>query len=168
MTEAGPAYAVRPARPADAVALAAAHHLAWEQAYRGVMPDRLLDDLDEEDLVQRWRTILEVDQPDGVVAVGVAPDGEVLGFASGGPTRDEDGPTAWELYAVNIVADAYGSGLAQDLVASVVRDRPATLWVLVDNPRARAFYAKEGFVDGGDRKTHEASGCEEMRLVRRG
>lgn len=109
---------------------------------------------------------LEVDDPDAVVAVGLSPAGEVLGFASGGPTRDPDGPAEWELYAVNVVATAYGSGLAVDLVAAVVGDRPSSVWVLEENARARAFYAREGWVADGARRVHEATACPEMRMVR--
>ena len=114
-----------------------------------------------------WSLRFEVNEPDAVVVVGVAPDGEVLGFASGGPTRDVDAPVAWELYAVNLVGAAYGTGLGHDLVAAVTGDSPSHLWVLVGNPRARGFYAKEGYVADGAERSHEASGCPEMRMVRR-
>ena len=113
-----------------------------------------------------WRMTLEVDGPDGVVAVAVSPDAEVLGFASGGPARDADGPTEWELYTVNVVASAYGSGLSHDLVAAVTRQRPATVWVLRENSRARGFYAKEGYVADGAMRTHEGKGLPELRMVR--
>ena len=161
-------YAVRPPVPQDAPGLAHAHWLAWREAYRGVMPDDYLDARSEERLARDWQVRLEMDEPDGIVAVGVAPTGEVLGFASGGPSRDDDAPVAWELYAVNVVRPAYGSGLGRDLVAAVVGDRPNHLWLLVDNPRARAFYEREGYVADGAEKVHEGSGCLEMRMVRRG
>ena len=115
-----------------------------------------------------WRVRLEMDEPDGVVAVGVSPSGEVLGFASAGPSRDEDAPCAWELYAVNVVSAAYGTGLGRALLSAATGDRPNHLWVLVDNPRARTFYAKEGYLADGAQKVHEGSGCLEMRMVRHG
>jgi hypothetical protein len=160
-------YAVRSPLPEDAPGLGHAHWLTWQEAYRGVMPDDYLERQTEDRMTAKWQVRLEMDEPDGIVAVGVSPDGEVLGFASGGPTRDDDAPVAWELYAVNIVGTAYGVGLGHDLVAAVTGDRPNHLWVIVDNPRARAFYAKEGYVPDGVEKIHEASGCLEMRMVRR-
>ncbi|MEO7071048.1 MAG: GNAT family N-acetyltransferase [Nostocoides sp.] len=117
---------------------------------------------------ETWRIRLEMDEPDGVVAVGVSPGEEVLGFASGGPSQEADPACAWELYAVNVVRAAYGTGLGHDLVAAVTRDRPSHLWVLVENSRARAFYAKEGYVADGAERMHEASGCLEIRMVRCG
>ncbi len=114
-----------------------------------------------------WVIVRELDEPDAVLAV--ARDHEVtLGFASAGPTRDADAPTAWELYAIDVVASALGSGLAQDLLATVVADRPVTAWTLCDNARALAFYLKEGFVVDAARRLHEGSGRAEMRLLRGG
>lgn len=167
MAERQLSYAVRPPLPQDAPGIARAHWLAWREAYRGVMPDDYLDGRSEDRLAETWRIRLEMDEPEGVVAVGVSPSGEVLGFASGGPPRDGDASLAWELYAVNVVSAAYGTGLGHDLVAAVTGGRPNHLWVLVDNPRARAFYAKEGYVADGAEKVHEASGCLEMRMTRR-
>lgn len=161
-------YAVRSPLPQDAPGIAHAHWLAWREAYRGVMPEDYLERRTEERLTQSWRVRLEMDEPEGVVAVGVSADGEVLGFASAGPSRDEDAPTAWELYAVNVVSAAYGTGLGRDLVSAATGARPSHLWVLVDNPRARAFYAKHGYLPDGARKVHEGSGCLEMRMVRSG
>jgi hypothetical protein len=114
-----------------------------------------------------WRLRLDVDEPSAVVAVGISPEGEELGFASAGPSRDADLEGGWELYALNTVSVARGSGLASALVAVTVGDRPGAVWVLVDNARARAFYAREGWADDGSRRTHEGSGCLEMRMVRR-
>lgn len=160
------AYAVRAALPEDAPGIARVHRRAWHEAYDELMGADVIDERPVSELEEGWRVRLEVDEPDGIVAVGVSPSGEILGFASGGPTRDDDGSTAWELYAVNIVATAYGTGLGGDLVRAVTGDRANTLWVLVDNGRARAFYAKHGFVDEGGRKVHDASGCAEMRMIR--
>jgi hypothetical protein len=114
-----------------------------------------------------WRLRLDVDEPNAVVAVAISPEGVELGFASAGPSRDADLDGDWELYALNTITSAHGSGLARDLVAATVGDRPSAVWVLADNARARAFYAREGWADDGSRRTHEASGCLEMRMVRR-
>lgn len=115
-----------------------------------------------------WTIRLEVDEPDAVLAVAVGPDGAQLGFASGGPSRDPDAPTPWELYAVGVAPAAHGTGLAGDLVAAATGERPHTVWVLEDNARARAFYAKQGYADEGGRATHEGSGGPQQRLVRGG
>ncbi len=99
--------------------------------------------------------------------VVVDPDGRLGGFGSAGPSRDEDAPTEWELYAVNLVPQARGTGVADRLLDELVGDRAATLWVVEGNARARAFYARRGFVDEGGRDAHPATGTPEVRLVRR-
>lgn len=46
-------------------------------------------------------------------------------------------------------------------------DGPAQLWVARDNPRAYAFYRRNGFrPDGAEQVMPEAEGFVEVRLVR--
>jgi ribosomal protein S18 acetylase RimI-like enzyme len=111
------------------------------------------------------RLRFELDEPDGIVVVATGLDGEMVGFASAGPTRDEDAPTEWELYAINVVASHHGTGVADDLVAAVIGERPTTLWVAKDNGRARAFYDRHGFSVEGGAKAHESTGTAEIRMI---
>ncbi len=113
-----------------------------------------------------WRIRLDLAEPDVVVAVGISLGGEEIGFASAGPTRDTDLDDRWELYALNVVAAARGSGLAGDLVAATVGDRASSVWVLAGNERALAFYAREGWVADRAERTHAGSGLPEVRLLR--
>lgn len=160
-------YAVRPAAVSDAEALGRVHTAIWREAYAGLLPADYLDALSAEDSARRWRLRLEVDEPEALVVVATAgEDEEIVGLATGGPSRDEDAPTVWELYAINVLAAHHGTGLADELVATVVGDRPASLWVLVDNARAQAFYRRHGFAPDGAAKVHEGTGAPEIRMVR--
>ena len=94
--------------------------------------------------------------------------GRLVGFASAGPCRDDDAPARRELYGLYVEAGSRGTGLADLLVERVLRGRDASLWVLDDNPRARAFYARHGFTPDGHRAVHDATGAPEVRLVRSG
>lgn len=114
-----------------------------------------------------WVVVREVDGPDAIVAVARDAGGGMVGFASAGPTRDADAPTPWELYTVDVVPSAYGTGLAQRLVADVLADRTTTVWAWCENGPALRFYAKAGFTPDGARRVHEDSGRAEMRLLRR-
>ena len=49
---------VRAATPADAAAIAGVHVRSWQAAYRGIVPDEVLDGLSLPDREQRWRSIL--------------------------------------------------------------------------------------------------------------
>jgi ribosomal protein S18 acetylase RimI-like enzyme len=108
-----------------------------------------------------------MDEPDGVVVVSTGPDGEIVGLASAGPTRDEDAPTEWELYAINVLAAHHGTGVADQLIVAVMAQRSTTLWVVRDNPRAHAFYRRHGFSVEGGTKVHESTGAPEIRMISR-
>ena len=160
-------YVVRPPRVRDAEELGRVHVQVWREAYAGHMPADHLEGLDPVKSAERWRLRLEMDGPDGIVVVATGPDGEIVGIASAGPTRDEDAPTEWELYAINVLAAHHGTGVADQLLTAVIAQRPATLWVVRDSARAHAFYRRHGFGVEGATKVHEGTGAPEIRMVRR-
>ena len=160
-------YAVRLARVEDADEVGRVHVQVWREAYAGHMPADYLEGLDPMKSAARWKLRFEMDEPDGTVLVATGPDGEIVGFAAAGPTRDEDAPTDWELYAINVLADHHGTGVADQLIIAALAERPATLWVVNDNARAEAFYRRHGFSVEGATKLHDGTGASEMRMVRR-
>jgi ribosomal protein S18 acetylase RimI-like enzyme len=164
MTESG--YAVRSPRAEDAEEAGRVHLQVWREAYSENMPAAFLAGLDPVKAADRWRLRFEMDEPDGIVVVATGRDGEIVGLASAGPTRDADAPTEWELYSINVLAAHHGSGVADQLIAAAVAGRPATLWVLLDNLRAHAFYRRHGFSVEGGSKIHEGSGATEIRMIR--
>jgi ribosomal protein S18 acetylase RimI-like enzyme len=159
-------YAVRTPRVEDADEAARVHIQVWREAYADNMPAEFLEGLDPVRAAERWRLRFEMDDPDGVVVVATGRDGEIVGIASAGPTRDQDAPTEWELYSINVLAAHHGSGVADQLITAAVAQRPATLWVVRDNPRADAFYRRHGFGVEGASKIHEGSGATEIRMIR--
>lgn len=62
------------------------------------------------------------------------------------------------------LADLHGTGAGQLLLDAVLGDSPALLWVAKDNPRARRFYARNGFAADGAEE--EAMGLTVVRMVR--
>ncbi len=102
-------------------------------------------------------------------------DGELVGFARVGPTRDDDlAPQGlWELYAIYLAPSAWGLGggsqLLRATLASVPDGVPATaLWVLAGNGRGRRFYERHGYVADGSAKTIDLGGAalDEVRYRR--
>jgi GNAT superfamily N-acetyltransferase len=97
----------------------------------------------------------------------------VLGFATCGPARPNATAGApvrdRELWSLYVLAAEYGTGLASRLLEAVLpAGTPAELWVFEANPRARAFYAKHGFVPDGARHVFgpELQHQPEIRMVR--
>lgn len=161
-------WQLRPLALQDSDELGRVHMAVWRDAYAGLMPADYLAGLSDERCADRWRELAgrPTDAPERTLVV-VDPDGRLAGFGSAGPSRDEDAPTEWELYAVNLAPHARGTGVADRLVDELLGVRDATLWVVEGNARARAFYTRRGFVDEGGRSEHPATGTPEIRMVRR-
>ena len=155
---------VRPARPDDAGPLGRCHLDCWREAY-SVLVDgpgfrAALTRVDER--VERWRQVL-AGPHQTVVAVA---DGQVVGFASSGPQRDEDLDVPLELYALYVRRARWGTGLGHRLLQTVLGEAAGSLWVFRDNDRAVDFYARHGFRRDGAEKVEEFFGGVEVRMVR--
>ena len=153
---------VRAALPEDADAFAACHLACWREAYEELWGAERFDEFDVDRMAVRRRKEIEA----GIAQHFLGElDGEVIGIAIAGPTRDTDAPTEQELYAIYVRAAHQGSGLADDLLDATLGDRPALLWVYRDNPRASAFYVHHDFIPDGDERT-DSVGILEIRMVR--
>lgn len=140
------------------------HVRVWQEAYAGLLPDDYLAGLDPTIGPARWR---ERFGSSPMVGWWLARDEDgIVGMATSGPPRDEDPPVDLELYAINVLRRAHGTGLADDLMARAIGDRPAYLWVLEGNDRAIAFYRRHGFADEGGRKPEPGTGALELRMTR--
>ncbi|WP_402469047.1 GNAT family N-acetyltransferase [Isoptericola aurantiacus] len=142
---------IRPATPSDAAAIARVHLTSWRGAYAHVLPAEYLDSLDVDERASRWEKILDAGRGTTLVAEA---DGRTLGFASYGPSRDEDAENGClELYAIYLDPESWGRGVARDLMRTVLADVPTdvqmTLWVLSENDRAHHFYRRHGFQPDG-------------------
>lgn len=141
---------VRPAVLDDAERIAFVHATSWRETY-----GRFVDDPDHspwfavEPRIAMWRTNLIEHTFDTVVAL----DGDdLVGFAgthATPPTADEQPVRPEELTMLYVLALAHGSGAGQALLDAALGERPASLWVAEDNPRAKAFYRRNGFTADG-------------------
>jgi RimJ/RimL family protein N-acetyltransferase len=140
---------VRLAEVSDAPAVASVHVRSWQAAYRGVIPDAVLDNLSVEARTPGWERHIS----SGGVWVGLIDD-EIAGFAMAGPSRDADAP--FELYSIYLLPAAWGTGLGLSLAeAAIAGQRDVIVWVLEENKRARRFYERLGFRPDGTTRTQE-------------
>jgi ribosomal protein S18 acetylase RimI-like enzyme len=161
---------VRRAVLEDAASIAAVHVRTWQVAYRGLMPEEVLDGLSVEKREENWRRALSAGE---VFAVYVAVEEMgVVGFcAVGAPSRDDDaGKGVAEIGAIYVDPDSWRMGVGRALMDVALADlraagwRQVTLWVLAENQQARDFYRRFGFEPDGAEMTHEGSGETEVRL----
>ncbi len=149
----------------DAAELARVHVAVWREAYAALMPAAFLASLDPVAAAASWRERLADPVPD--VRTWIARDADgICGMTSSGPARDEDAPTGWQLYAINVLARVYGTGIGDALLDRAIGDRAAYLWIAEGNARAAAFYRRHGFAEDGGRATHASSGTTELRMSR--
>jgi GNAT superfamily N-acetyltransferase len=160
---------VRDAKPDDAFAVESIRVRGWQIAYRHVFPPEELDLLPVDET--RWRKRF-IEEPPGWSTFVAERDGDIVGFASVGPSRDER--DIGELYAIYVDPHSWSNGVGRALIERAEQRLArefdeATLWVLSDNPRARRFYERAGWhVDGASKVEHRLGvRSEETRYRKR-
>jgi ribosomal protein S18 acetylase RimI-like enzyme len=136
---------IRKATPNDALGIAHVHVESWRTTYAGIVPDAYLNGLDEWKRAQQWREML-IRNDEVLIAER---DGEVVGFITGGPSRDNVEDCDAELYAIYLLKEAQRSGIGIDLLRELARSltqlgfMSMDVWVLETNS-AKGFYARMG------------------------
>lgn len=113
-------YVVRPARVEDADRIGAIHVQAWRESYWDLVHAGALAALDPVARAQRWRQWLQLPVSPVRLLVGVHPDGRIVGMIVVGPCRDIDNPTPDEVWAINLLAECKGSGLADLMLTTAL------------------------------------------------
>ena len=157
--------AVRPARVGDAPQMARVNVRCWQETYRGLMSDAVLDDPGFLAVRERFWTAALTDERYRENRVAVAERaGELIGIAMSGPPLDVGAAWARQLYVLYVYAADHGSGAGSALLNAVVDPAESVaLWVADPNPRAQAFYRKHGFVPDGAAQVE--GGVREIRMV---
>jgi ribosomal protein S18 acetylase RimI-like enzyme len=162
---------LRHAALGDAPAIAQINLASWEAAYRGIVADAFLDNASLEGRTTQWRErITAAANPILVAEV----NGALQGYCSLVlPARDTDaGSLTAEIGAIYIAPDRFRGGIGSALIDAaldLMRERAfrdATLWVLTQNTRARAFYGRHGFHTDGTLQWIDGLEAEEIRLRR--
>jgi RimJ/RimL family protein N-acetyltransferase len=154
---------VRPATLGDSERIADIHVRTWQAAYAGVMPQDFLDRLDVDARTAMWRRAIDGGTPPGAIFLAEV-DGEVVGFIAVGRYRRSEGgpdPAVGEVFAIYVDAEHWSTRAGHALMRAAV-DHLADhgvaeirLWVLADNPRARRFYERFGYVADGETRVED-------------
>jgi GNAT superfamily N-acetyltransferase len=154
-----PYVKIRKATVADALAVETVRVTSWKLAYRGLVPDAYLDAM----AVDASRRVAIITAGDATTLLAVD-GGTPVGMAAFGPTRDDD-LDGLELFALYVLPAVWRAGIGTALLAACGPVR--SVWVLEDNARAQAFYARQGFVpDGISTVLDLGDPLVEVRMVR--
>jgi GNAT superfamily N-acetyltransferase len=138
---------VRIATPDDADAIERVRTDTWRAAYRGLMPDEILDRLGYD--ATRRRHAMAAMPPDRFVLVAEH-DRALVGFVNGGRSRVEDAAHPGEIYAIYVLPSHQGHGHGSALMRAGAREclargwRGMLIWVLRENWPSRRFYERMG------------------------
>lgn len=159
---------LREATVADAEAIMRLHMRCHEEAYGRHLPPEFFD-LRRQTLPGRIENLKKAMIAGHIPTV--ACDGQgLVGVATAGHSADPRAPKPLELRMIYILERVYGRGVGQLMLDAVIGSKAAFLWVLADNPRAHAFYVKNGFaLDGATDFMDEAwHRLPIVRMVREG
>ena len=137
---------IRRAVPADVEAIARVHIQAWQESYRGLIPDAAINSHTLEQRLSRWTLTLQ--NPDILVYLPER-DGAVCGFVSFGEARPGLAAEG-EVYSFHLLQSIKRQGVGRALFTQLcneLRARGVTslgLWVLPENTPARRFYEAMG------------------------
>jgi GrpB-like predicted nucleotidyltransferase (UPF0157 family)/GNAT superfamily N-acetyltransferase len=164
---------VRRATESDARAIAEVHVRSWLAAYRGILPENVLDGLSASERERSWRRHLGSGGEHWWALVAEVPGAGIAGFCSvATPSRDEGaGERTAEVTALYVDPDRLREGTGGVLLAAALGElsekgwHDAVLWVLPENEGALAFYNRFEFaVEPGVEKVEERSGRPVIRL----
>lgn len=150
--------AIRKAVLGDEAGIAKVHARSWRVAYRGQLPDAMLDALDVDARAESWGRLLS--DPALTVLVDETEQDGIVGFVAVGASRDDDAPPdTGEIQAIYVDPSQWGRGTGSRLLSSGLErlaaagSPRATLWVLESNQRTRRFYEDRGWSHDGHTKS---------------
>ena len=165
----GMTFTLRVPGPRDAPEIADVHIQTWRETYSHLLPDGFFDDDYVQGRHRMWSRLLEEPREGWHVRVAEK-DGKVIGLAMSGPStgeEDEELVRDRQLYMLYVIAEEHGAGVGQALLDAVLGAEPAVLWVAKDNPRAIAFYRRNGFAfDGPEQSYPGVPTLVDVRMVR--
>lgn len=143
----GDALTIRAATLADISAIAGVHVRCWHETYAGLVPQEHIARRTVAYRAAQWNEAMR--DRDQVVFVACEAGGDIVGFASGGPSSEPVEGFDAELASLYVLSAAHRRGAGKQLVRAVGVELKSrgfrSVWVrvLTENP-AVEFYKKAG------------------------
>ena len=142
---------IREATPADAAAIARVTIATWRAAYRGIVPDRVLDGFSQGAMTARFAAGLARATARGTFyLVADDPALGVVGFLGGGPESTDEPTATGEIMQLYVLPAQQRHGLGRRLLGAGAQQlaqrgyHALVIWVFTANEAARRFYEALG------------------------
>lgn len=150
----------------DIEGIAKVHLESWKTTYKNIISDSYLSNITLEGRIRNWTWVFNNSNNGEVIYVLEDENNQIIGFLSGGKSRESNLEYEAELYAIYLLKDAQSKGYGRLLVNRFIEELKLTkyesmmLWVLKENP-AINFYKKLG----GEYITEKEIQIGEDRLI---
>ena len=164
--------AIRKALPEDAHSYTDCLISCWQSAYKGIVPDKYLEDMikEKEQRVERFKKVF-ID-PGDCEYYCVMNAENMIGFLTINKSRNTDSSYTGEIWAIYLIEEFCGKGFGKKLLDFEIQElkrvepKEIFLWVFEDNKRARRFYEKNNFrFDGTSREVKYGKILIQLRYV---
>ncbi len=163
---------IRSAKTGDAPEIANVHLNSWREAYKGLLPQKFLDQLPLtfKKRMNWWEKVIS--NPSEFVLQVAEDKAGVIGFACFHAGRDQGMEALAEVEAIYILEKFKGRGIGFSLLSSGLKQMKergffeAYCWVLEGNPTIK-FYERSGAKFTGQIKHDEISGQKVKELAYR-
>lgn len=153
-------------RDDDNQAIASIYAKSWKSAYRGILPQEYLDNVNS----QKWMNIFEDTSRQMFLAIQ---NETIIGVITCSKARDDRWFDWGEIVSIYLLPDYYHHGIGTKLLQVALQElinqgyKQIYLWVLEENQSAIAFYKKNGFKESKEIVQVNIGGrlVNEIRLV---
>ena len=114
-------YKIRRRQREDCAAIAHVVTVAWNETYKGIVPDWFLEELKTNEPDRAKKTNDEYDENDNHKYV-LEVDNEIVGFTNFGPSMDEEYDNCGEIFALYVLKEHKGNGYGKKLVEAATKE----------------------------------------------
>ncbi|PFE02948.1 GNAT family N-acetyltransferase [Bacillus cereus] len=138
---------IRKATEKDIKGIVKVHVDSWKTTYKGILPDKIIDNITYESREKQWKSIFKQAVGNQYRYVAETLDKKIIGFIDGGPERTGKYDCDGELYAIYLLEEyqgyKVGKRLFQTLMSEFIKNDidSVLVWVISNNPSI-CFYEK--------------------------
>jgi ribosomal protein S18 acetylase RimI-like enzyme len=163
---------IRYANANDAESLGLVYSQSYQTAFRGIIPDNILDDVFS---YEKRRDGLRIELSEGkLLNVVMHKEDKPIGFLTYGKSKDENlDSSVIELLRLYILPSYWGQNIGSQLMSWGIKElqqkgySKIRLWVIEENKRAIKLYERMGFVhDGVTRIINVGKEIKDLRYIK--